>query len=66
MIPVSVLLADYDKDITFYNVLHRARCIKCGLQCSDQMRLVFFGKSAMAHTATDINNDSHKDTEIYH
>jgi len=65
MVPVSALLKEYGEDITSIEVLRRARCTKCGFQGNSQMRLVYVGKSFLAQTGSAINNDSHKDVEVY-
>jgi len=65
MVPVSALLKEYGEDITSVEVLRRARCTQCGFQGNSQMRLVYVGKSSLAQTGSAINNDGHKDVEIY-
>ena len=65
MVPVSALLKEYGEDITSVEVLRRARCTKCGFQGNSQMRLVYVGKSSLAQTGSAINNDGHKDVEVY-
>ena len=65
MVLVLALLKEYGEDITSDEVLRRARCTKCGFQGNNQMRLVFVGKSAVAQTGSAVNEDSHKDVEVY-
>ena len=65
MVPVTSLLNHYGDNITSDEVLRRARCTKCGFQVSSQMRLVYVGKSSLAPTGSAINNNRHKDVEVY-
>ena len=65
MVPVTSLLNHYGDNITSDEVLRGARCTKCGFQGNNQMRLVYVGKSALAQTGSAVNEDSHKDVEVY-
>lgn len=65
MVPVTSLLEEYGEEMTSDQVLRRARCIKCGFQGSNQMRLVYVGNSALAQTGSAINSDKIKDVEVY-
>ena len=65
MVPITVLLKEYDEDITSGEVLRRSMCTECGFQSNNQMRLVYVGKSALAQTGSAVNKDSHKDVEVY-
>ena len=65
MVPVTSLLNHYGDNITSDEVLRRARCTKCGFQGNNQMRLVYVGKSSLAQTGSAVNQESHKDVEVY-
>ncbi len=65
MVSVTSLLEEYGEKMTSDEVLRRARCTKFGFQGNNQMRLVYFGNSALAQTGSVINSDKIKEVEIY-